>query len=92
MSTITEYTPSLIPAHIASLSDDARNDIATGKWDEVSADALYAACGASERAEMEEARGLSGMSARSPQPPERQIIVSYTPEDLASDIAWSRQS
>jgi len=53
-----------IPAYVASLSPDARADAADGQWDEVMTDALYVACGAVTRAEMEEARSAASAAAR----------------------------
>jgi len=48
---ITKITP-----YIASLSPDARTDIAAKKWDDFMTDALYAACAADTIADMFTAR------------------------------------
>lgn len=53
-----------IKSHIASLSPDARQDIAAGQWDEVMTDALYAACGAQTVEEMAAARGIAEDAAQ----------------------------
>lgn len=57
-----------ITKHIESLSPEARAEIAAGQWDEVTADALYTACGAGTSEEMSEARrvaeGITCMCAK----------------------------
>ena len=50
------YSPHMIPAHIASLGEEARQDIAYGRWDPVGTDRLYAACGATEPQHMMSAK------------------------------------
>lgn len=45
--------------HIASLSDEAKADIAAGEWDEVSTDLLYVCVGAISTDDMAEARRLA---------------------------------
>lgn len=54
-----------IIAHIKNVSVDARADVATGNWDEVMTDALYAACGAATPTEMAEARSEATIFAAS---------------------------
>ena len=45
-----------ITTHLETLSNEARRDMATGHWDEVMADALYAACEAETSEDMNRAR------------------------------------
>lgn len=52
-----------IHTYVKNLSSDARVDIASGHWDEVMTDALYANCGAETQAEMTEARSLATLAA-----------------------------
>lgn len=48
-----------IATYLATLSTEARADIAAGNWDEVMADALYIAVGATTRDEMSHARRVA---------------------------------
>ncbi len=55
-----------ITNHMATISAEARQDMAIGQWDEVMTDALYAACGARTREEMALARSLAMELATGP--------------------------
>lgn len=52
-----------ISKHVATVSTEARKDMAAGQWDEVMTDALYAACGAETQDEMAEARQIAETEA-----------------------------
>jgi hypothetical protein len=52
-----------ITKHVATVSTEARKDMAGGLWDEVMTDALYAACGAETAEEMAEARSIAEAEA-----------------------------
>ena len=53
-----------IKEYIATLTYDARADIAAGQWDEVMTDHLYAATGATTPEEMQAARAAAEEAAR----------------------------
>ena len=48
-----------VVAHVAGVSDEARADMAAGRWDSVMTDALYAFCGARTPEEMSDARSTA---------------------------------
>ena len=56
MKTTIRIQTEAIEKHVAAVSDEARRDMSTGQWDEVMTDALYAACGATEVGEMQDAK------------------------------------
>lgn len=52
-----------ISKHVATVSTEARKNMAAGQWDEVMTDALYAACGAETTEEMAQARDIAADEA-----------------------------
>lgn len=66
-----------IAKHVATVSTEARKDMAAGQWDEVMTDALYAACGAETQDEMTESRQIAEDAAtKNPNEALRSIILS----------------
>lgn len=58
-----EFTAGIIAKHIGTLGQEALEDIAADKWDEVITDALYAYCGATTQAQMRQARAVARSAA-----------------------------